>query len=394
MYKKRVIQFSLFFLLLIFPVFAMSAAEEETAVPMLSLLLFSEIDCHGVRGGDAYIDNCNVCVGGSTGETPCMLPTVLTVDATVVTESTANPGGDVSDDSGAPISSRGICYSTTPEPVSPCVEAGSGTGTFVSSLTGLDSDTLYYIRAFAINSLGAAHGEQSSFTTPLPLSCATILENNPLSPDGFYLIDPDGIGGEASFQVACDMTTEGGGWIDLVRTFNAAGADLNIFRDMFFISNNSFDLTLGLGEEVSTALPGFYLINNATAFNHTEGFHFRPEQLLYTQVRLKYRMQGDDEGYRCTNANWIPLNGPGWEGGYNGYQSPCPSGYSCIQGNASEGTDTPIRAEYENDDINSANTLLTWSGDGGGSAETGNCARDPEIPIANPSTFFTRFLIR
>ncbi len=43
-------------------------------------------------------------------------------------------------------------------------------------------------------------------------SCKTILENNPSSVDGVYLIDPDGDGGEAAISTYSDMTTDGGGW--------------------------------------------------------------------------------------------------------------------------------------------------------------------------------------
>ncbi len=46
----------------------------------------------------------------------------------------------------------------------------------------------------------------------LAASCAEILTADPAATDGVYLIDPDGLGGLAPFDVQCDMTTDGGGW--------------------------------------------------------------------------------------------------------------------------------------------------------------------------------------
>lgn len=43
-------------------------------------------------------------------------------------------------------------------------------------------------------------------------SCKSILDTGQSTGDGIYLVDPDGDGPVDSFEVYCDMTTEGGGW--------------------------------------------------------------------------------------------------------------------------------------------------------------------------------------
>lgn len=101
------------------------------------------------------------------GGTSPVIPTVTTTLPTNITSSSATCSGNVISDGGATVTSRGVCYSTSPNPttLSQTVSGGSGTGSFTCSLSGLSSNTTYYIRAYAINSAGTAYGEQKSFKT-------------------------------------------------------------------------------------------------------------------------------------------------------------------------------------------------------------------------------------
>jgi uncharacterized protein (TIGR02145 family) len=96
-----------------------------------------------------------------------LLPAVATNAATNITYSTATSGGNVTSDGGASVTARGACWSTSQNPTvaDNHTDDGIGTGSFTSSLTGLSSNTTYYVRAYATNSSGTAYGSQVNFTT-------------------------------------------------------------------------------------------------------------------------------------------------------------------------------------------------------------------------------------
>ncbi len=98
---------------------------------------------------------------------PGILATLTTTVANSIAETSAVSGGNITNDGGALITQRGICYSTSPSPTTANMTtiSGSGTGSFASNLTGLTASTTYYVRAYATNSAGTAYGNEVSFTT-------------------------------------------------------------------------------------------------------------------------------------------------------------------------------------------------------------------------------------
>jgi len=99
--------------------------------------------------------------------TSISLPEVQTVEALSVYFYKAEIGGKVTNDGNA-ITTRGICWNTAGEPTlaNDTVQCGIGSGSFSGVLTGLAENTLYYARAFAINSQGTVYGNTISFATP------------------------------------------------------------------------------------------------------------------------------------------------------------------------------------------------------------------------------------
>jgi hypothetical protein len=95
------------------------------------------------------------------------LATLSTLPASSISNTNANTEGNVSSDGGAPVTSRGVVYATSTSPTlaNSVVTSGSGTGSFIAPLSGLNPGTTYYVRAFATNDAGTAYGNEISFLT-------------------------------------------------------------------------------------------------------------------------------------------------------------------------------------------------------------------------------------
>jgi len=95
------------------------------------------------------------------------LPVLTTAAVSGVTQTTAECGGTITSDGGAPVIARGVCWSTDSIPTIADSKTtdGSGMGSFTSSITGLTDSTAYYVRAYATNSVGTGYGSIRSFTT-------------------------------------------------------------------------------------------------------------------------------------------------------------------------------------------------------------------------------------
>jgi uncharacterized protein (TIGR02145 family) len=102
----------------------------------------------------------------TAGATP---PTVTTAEITEITATSAISGGNVTDDGGAPVTARGVVWCTTPNPTlednEGFTEDGEGDGAFISIMTDLDSETVFYLKAFAVNHAGVSYGQELTFTT-------------------------------------------------------------------------------------------------------------------------------------------------------------------------------------------------------------------------------------
>ena len=124
-------------------------------------------------------------VGTSYGETKnfttfeLTLPTVTTSAITDLSATTAQGGGNVTNDGNGTITARGVSWNTTGNPtLENCIDYttdGSGTGSFTSNITGLVELTTYYVVAYATNEEGTAYGQEKSFVAQAP--CGQLVVN-------------------------------------------------------------------------------------------------------------------------------------------------------------------------------------------------------------------------
>ena len=99
-------------------------------------------------------------------------PDLFTLQISEVTQTSAVSRSVVRDDGGAEVSSRGVCWSTSQNPTTSSgktVDRGA-TGPYLSVIAGLNANTTYYVRAYAINSEGTNYGNELIFTTSPPIS--------------------------------------------------------------------------------------------------------------------------------------------------------------------------------------------------------------------------------
>ena len=88
------------------------------------------------------------------------IPVLTTTTLSSVSANSFISGGNIINDGGSPVTSRGVCWSKTQNPTVSDLKTtdGTGTGSFTSSVTGLASDLAYFVRAYATNSIGTAYG--------------------------------------------------------------------------------------------------------------------------------------------------------------------------------------------------------------------------------------------
>ncbi len=103
---------------------------------------------------------------------------VATAMPTDITATSAVAGGMVTLPEGTHVFLRGVCWGTMPSPDidGGHTDEGTGIGSFSGTLEGLNPNTTYFVRAYAVSDHGLSYGNELSFTTLSGIPVVTTAE--------------------------------------------------------------------------------------------------------------------------------------------------------------------------------------------------------------------------
>lgn len=130
-------------------------------VTKAQLFLIIFISSQIIIGGCSKPDSTSVPVNSGSAST-----ILTTLPVVSITANSAASGGNIASASGN-VTERGLCWNTSPGPTianSKTID-GTGTGFYISTMTGLSLATTYYVKAYATNNTGTVYGNELSFTT-------------------------------------------------------------------------------------------------------------------------------------------------------------------------------------------------------------------------------------
>lgn len=134
----------------------------RTGMPAGTVIYYRGYATNSAGTGYSLISNFSTLPGAT-------IPTIITLPATSITSSSALLGFSFSNTGGAPITAKGLCWGTAPNPITNCNDYGPGSGApgeWGGVIIGMPSGTLIYFRAYGTNSVGIGYSFPSmSFTT-------------------------------------------------------------------------------------------------------------------------------------------------------------------------------------------------------------------------------------
>lgn len=147
---------------------------------------------------------------GFTTEPLGSLATVTIDDYSVVNSNSFAVSATVAEQGASAVIVRGICWSTSPNPVmdNNHESCGEGIGSFSRTITGLTTNKNYYVRAYAVNSHGVAYSNEVFITLESEMTIPTVVTKDVVS----ILDDMATGGGDVLADGGTEVTVRGICW--------------------------------------------------------------------------------------------------------------------------------------------------------------------------------------
>lgn len=215
-------------------------------------------------------------------DSPWSTPTITTSEISNITETTATAGADIVSNGGNAVTESGVCWSTNENPTieDNLTKEEADSGVFLSSISGLISNTKYYVRAYATNGEGTGYGNSVSFTTNgVPtLTTNEVTSITPTTAIGGGNVTNDG-GSAVTARGICLATTENPTLAD-IKTVNGAGlgaftSDITGLADgaVYYVrayATNSSGTSYGNSVSFSTQAATLPVLTTASISNTTQ----------------------------------------------------------------------------------------------------------------------------
>ncbi|MCU4165800.1 hypothetical protein [Carboxylicivirga caseinilyticus] len=226
------------------------------------------------------------------------IATVTLSDEANLTDRTVDLTGNVTYDGKAEVTAKGFCWSTEANPTvaSDTVLVGAGTGEFYYSIIDLMPSTTYYVKSYAINSVGVAYSSQISFTTSVGVP---VVETNDVSN---VTKTTASVAGEVIHNGGSDISERG---FVYGLTENPTVADTKLVDAEVTVSTMSVDID-GLEPGVTYHVRAYAINSTGTAYGDNVEFTTVPDIITWylpgSYVTASYPVGGYD--------NWSPESSP------------------------------------------------------------------------------------
>lgn len=209
------------------------------------------------------------------------VPVLSTTAISDISFYSATSGGKVTSEGWDTIISKGVCWSTSPGPtINDNKTIDSGTGSYISKMTGLNINTPYYVRAYATNSKGTAYGNELSFTSK---ALSISLGEGLLAYYPFTGNADDNSGNKNNGTISgASLTSDKFGHVNNAYYFNGSNNYISLKPATSFVGLNTYSISLWEKPTTMTYNGGgmIYCLGSTT-YGPVHGLTYQPGNSLF-----------------------------------------------------------------------------------------------------------------